>query len=487
MRRVGLVDAGSESPLAGLRRRSLGPVEVTGQSVAVTAPSAAMASTPALVAAQAGNGTLYAYVAAAVVVILTGYCISQFARRMASSGSLYSFTARGLGPLPAAASAVGLLLGYALLAMSTLLLTASSLSDASVRVGLPGARHPAVDAAVVGVAGLAVCVCLVRGVRLSSRVALSVEGCSVLAIVVVLSILTVRKPAVDVSLLTASGADLHGIGLGVALAITSFVGFESAAALGVEARRPHQSIPRAIIRTSLVAAVLYLASTYVQLVGFRGVPGGLAGSPAPLADLARRTGPWLPALLDLGVAASGFACAMGAATALSRLLFTMAREGLLPPAVGRTSPCFGTPYVACLAAMLPVLPVPVALAAAGVSPAAGFRVLVTLSTFGYMLAYVLVCIALPRFLQTIGELTWSPRLAGPMSGVLLLGVFATYAVPTSGEGNATLLAAFLLLEGMVLAAVQRALRARPARFAALGAHDEPTVADFYDLPPVAAS
>ena len=174
--------------MAGLRQRSLGPVEVTGQSVAVTAPSVAMASTPALVAAQAGNGSLYAYLLAAVVVaVLTGYCVSQFARRMASSGSLDSFTARGLGPLPAAASAVGLLLGDALLAMSTLLLTASSLSELTVKLGLTGARHPVVDAAIVGMAGLAVWACLVRGVRLSSRVALAVEGCSVLAIVVVLA------------------------------------------------------------------------------------------------------------------------------------------------------------------------------------------------------------------------------------------------------------------------------------------------------------
>ena len=290
------------------------------------------------------------------------------------------------------------------------------------------------------------------------------------------------------SVLRASGADLHGMGLGVALAITSFVGFESAAALGVEARRAHQSNPPAILRTSLVAAMLYLASTYTQLVGFRGVPGGLASTPALLGELAGRTGSsWLPVVVDLGVAASGFACAVAAATALSRLLFTMAREGLLPIAVGRTSRRFGTPHVACLAAMLPVVPVPFVLVAGGVTPATGFRVLVTLSTFGYMLTYVLVCPALPRFLRAIGELTFRPRLAGPLAGALLLGVFATYAVPTPGARDATLFVAFLLLEGTVLALVRWAVHAHPTRFAGLGAHDEPTVSDFYDPWRAAAS
>src|SRR6266566_5097082 len=87
----------THSPVAGLRRRTLGPWEVTAQSIAVTAPSAAMATTPMLVAAAAGPGTMYSYLISCVVVLLVGYCVSQFAHRMAAAGSLYSFTAKGFG------------------------------------------------------------------------------------------------------------------------------------------------------------------------------------------------------------------------------------------------------------------------------------------------------------------------------------------------------------------------------------------------------
>src|SRR5207302_9194782 len=80
----------ARSPLAGLRRRTLGSWEVTAQSVAVTAPSAAMATTPMLVAAAAGPGTMYSYLIGCVVVALVGYCVSQVAQRMAAAGSLYS-------------------------------------------------------------------------------------------------------------------------------------------------------------------------------------------------------------------------------------------------------------------------------------------------------------------------------------------------------------------------------------------------------------
>ncbi|GJF06323.1 hypothetical protein PSD17_52710, partial [Pseudonocardia sp. D17] len=43
------------SPVHGLRRRGLGPLEVLAQSVSGAAPSAAMAATPAIVAVSAGG------------------------------------------------------------------------------------------------------------------------------------------------------------------------------------------------------------------------------------------------------------------------------------------------------------------------------------------------------------------------------------------------------------------------------------------------
>ena len=58
----------SRSPVAGLRRRSLRPPGVFAQSVATTAPAGAMASTPLLVIAAAGNGALWSFAIAAVLV-----------------------------------------------------------------------------------------------------------------------------------------------------------------------------------------------------------------------------------------------------------------------------------------------------------------------------------------------------------------------------------------------------------------------------------
>ena len=87
--------------------------------MATTAPAGAMASTPLLVIAAAGNGALWSFAIAAVLVGLVAACITVFARRMAAAGGLYSFTAQGLGPGGAYACAVAMVVGYGMLVAVT--------------------------------------------------------------------------------------------------------------------------------------------------------------------------------------------------------------------------------------------------------------------------------------------------------------------------------------------------------------------------------
>jgi len=92
-------------------------LEVLAQSVAAIAPSAVMASLPVLIALYAGPAAWMSFAAAIIVVVLVGLCVAQFARRFASSGSLYSYVARGLGPAGAFAAGWGLVIGYTRIAM----------------------------------------------------------------------------------------------------------------------------------------------------------------------------------------------------------------------------------------------------------------------------------------------------------------------------------------------------------------------------------
>jgi hypothetical protein len=60
----------------------------------------------------------------------------------------------------------------------------------------------------------------------------------------------------------------------------------------------------------------------------------------------------------------------------------------------------------------------VVLLAAGVAPRTVLAGSLTVSAMGYLLAYVLACAAMPRFLRRIDELTPGPLVGGVLAAVL---------------------------------------------------------------------
>src|SRR5882757_2687750 len=228
-----------QSPMAGLDRRNLGPMQVFAQSVSGAAPAAAMAVVPAIVAASAGAATIWSVLIATGLALLVAGCIGRFTRRMAAAGSLYSLTAKGLGAGPALLAGAGLLVGYSLLGMASLTGAAMQITALIGGFGVTPAASPVVAAALVVVLAGLVAACTVRGVRLSAAVVLLVEALSITLMLVVFGVLLVSQGiGVDSRQLVPSGTGLGAVVAGVLPALGAFIGFEAAAAMGVEARRP---------------------------------------------------------------------------------------------------------------------------------------------------------------------------------------------------------------------------------------------------------
>jgi amino acid transporter len=193
-----------------------------------------------------------------------------------------------------------------------------------------------------------------------------------------------------------------------------------------------------------------------------------------VAELAGPVG-WVSKVLDVGIAASFFACVTGSTNALARVLFSMGREGVLPSGLGRTHHRFGTPHLS-LALVLPVLvAVPVACLLAGASGRTVLAGTVTVSAFGYVLAYVLVCAAAPVFLRRIGELTPAPLVGGLVAALLWLVVLGVALVGASWGGGRALPLVFGLAMLPGLAWLLWLCVRRPDRLARVGVYDETTV------------
>ncbi|GAA4864496.1 APC family permease [Pseudonocardia benzenivorans] len=458
------------SPVHGLRRRGLGPLEVLAQSVSGAAPSAAMAATPAIVAVSAGGATVWSFVAATVLALLIAGCIARFTRRMAAPGGLYTLTAKGLSPGAAFACGVALLVGYGMLAAAALVGGATYLQALVLRLGGTGSVVlPVVAVVVVGLAagGLAL-----RGVRLSARVVLLAELVSItLMLAIFVLLLAAPLPGPDAA---QPGPGLGGVAAGVLPALAAFIGFEVATSLGAEARRPFRSVPRAVTATAVVSGLLCVFAAQTQVVGFAAAPGGLAGQNAPVAVLATARGwPWVAPLLDLGLTMSFFACVLATVNGIARVLFSLGRDGVAPRGFGRTHPRFATPHVA-IGVVAPVLVVVLAVALLAGAPLGGtLTFLLTVGTGGFLVAYLLVCLAAPVFLRRIGELTWPAVAATAVIVPILVAVLVAFVARSGGTPVVVVLAA-LAVAGACWFGWLR-LR-RPDRIAGIGVYDE-TVAD----------
>jgi amino acid transporter len=151
----------------------------------------------------------------------------------------------------------------------------------------------------------------------------------------------------------------RGLGLsmllaGAVLTFFSFVGFEDMLNVAEEVKEPQRNMPWAIVLTLAIAALLYVsvAVTAVSVVDYR----ELAEPGAPLSKIAGRAAPWLhPRVYDF---ITLFAVAntvlinyiMG-----SRLLYGMARQGLLPAVLGHVHSRRQTPDAAILTLLVIVL------------------------------------------------------------------------------------------------------------------------------------
>jgi amino acid transporter len=408
-------------PEAGdLRGNYLGFPEAFGQSLGTVAPAGAIALSIGTIFAAAGNGTWLAYAFATITLLLVAASINQFASRGASIGGLYVFAGRGLGPGLGVVAGWSLLVAYLFTAAAVICGGAGQLG-VLVRdlAGIAGGRDLAVGFSTI-LAVLAWALAY-RDIRLSTRVSLWIGLLTVaLIVLVVVGSLAVQGPVLDPAQLRLADVTAEQLRFGLILAFFSFVGFESATVLGGEALRPLTTIPRAVTLCVAGVGLLFIVSAYALVAAFHGAAPRLDEAAAPLDRLAGNMHfGGLRAILSAGIALSLFACALGSFNAGARILFTLARHGLLHPAVGHGHPLNATPDVALSIVAAAALGLSLTLTVFEVGSSAGFGYLGSVATFGFLVAYLLVAVAAPLYLARIGALKPHHAVTAAAAVVLL--------------------------------------------------------------------
>ncbi|CAJ0857558.1 hypothetical protein AMST5_01031 [freshwater sediment metagenome] len=416
-------------PVASLRTDCLSYVEVLAQSVSVIAPSTVPAAILGLIYASAGNASWLSFLIGMLGLVLVSYNINQFARRSASAGSLYSYIVKGLGPTAGVLGGWALLFGYMLTGMSTL--CGFSVIARELLAGF-GFAPPVISLYAIGAGGAFLFA--YRDAQLSARAMLVFE-CAALAAVLALGVIVWRNHAfaIDVSQVKLEGATPGGILTGVVLVVFGFSGFESSTALGEEARDPLRSIPRSVVQSVVVAGLVFIFMAYVVILGFKSMGASLATTEAPLSYLATELNwPRLGAFINIGILLSFFSCTLASVSSTARIVYSMARHGIMHEALGAAHDRNETPHIAAAFAALATFLVATLVYLLGASPFESQGRFGSLCSFGFLTAYFLISVAAPFYLRKIGELDrWSVAISILGAGFMVLPFLGVIGVAGS--------------------------------------------------------
>ncbi|WP_053854040.1 APC family permease [Mycolicibacterium mucogenicum] len=267
----------------GLQKDALGFWGVFAQGLAAAAPSVALASVPFSLFVAAGSGATWAVLVGLTITVLIATTISFQARRTVSSGSLGTYTGNGLGPGFAYTAGFSLLIGYIGFATTGTLGGVVYLDSFLESIGLGSQATWFRLLLVVVIVGVATYLPF-RGASIAAKYELVFELIAIASILVIIVASYVGYGfRVDWEQWNPAHLGSSTTFIAAVSAVGSYAGFESVASLGAEAKDAHRNIARSLLRVVLLLGVLYVVSTYPQILHFNSIDGDKAILPQ-LAD-----------------------------------------------------------------------------------------------------------------------------------------------------------------------------------------------------------
>ncbi|MFF4793110.1 APC family permease [Streptomyces sp. NPDC001276] len=291
------------------------------------------------------NGHLpAAYVIALVVMLFTAVSYGRMVRAFPTAGSAYTYTQQSFGGHVGFMVGWTLLLDYLFLPMINFLLIGIYLHS----------QFPSVPARVFVLAALLLALLVnVLGVGSISRLSVLVVGLAGVLVVLFVALSVHHTLGHGTSKPFASflpgGSGTSAAFSGAAILALSFLGFDAVSTMSEEAKDPRRTIPRAIVLTTAIGGVLFIV---VSWMGALVHPGSTFSDPDSAGlDIMRTLGGSAFTSFFVAVYVAGsFGSGVTTQASVSRILYSMGRDGVLPKRVfGYLHPRFRTPVIAtCL-------------------------------------------------------------------------------------------------------------------------------------------
>jgi len=340
----------ADPPSAALSRRSLGVPAITLMIVAASAPLTVVAGGTTTTFAVSGSlGAPLGFVAIAVILAVFAVGYTAMSRYVVNAGAFYAYVAQGLGrPIGVGASLVAQV-GYNAMQVGIYGLfgfQVSSVLEAKFGWVTPWWVWVVACIVVVGILGI-------NRVDVSAKV-LGTLVAAEFIVVTIFDLVSFKVAPEGLSAAALNPATLFGPSLGVILvfSVAAFMGFESGAIYGEEAKDPRTTVPRATYIAIAIIGLFYALSGWAFSVGI-GPSAIIAASQEQGPDLmfsfmSEHASVLLSDIMSLLFITSLFAALQAFHNAVARYFYSLGREGVLPSVLGRTFKS-GAPWVGSLA------------------------------------------------------------------------------------------------------------------------------------------
>lgn len=333
--------APGQSPDHSLQR-SLGVVGLTMFGLTYLVPLTIF-TTYGIVAQLTGGRVALAYIVTLVAMIFTAYSYTHMVRAYPVSGSAYTYTQRTFGGHVGFLAGWALLLDYLFLPMINYLVIGIYLNAEFTHI--PIWVWIVISLALVTVLNLVG----ITSINRANNIIIAAQVIFI-AVFLVLSIRSLMGESVDLMAPFTGDGSATGMSVvfaGAAILCLSFLGFDAVSTLAEEARNPKVDIPRAILLVTVLGGVVFIVLAYLSQIVFPGT--AFDNVDAAAVEIATKIGGNTMANLFLAAYVAGaFGSALTSQASVSRILFAMGRDGVLPRPFGGIWDRYRTPAFAVL-------------------------------------------------------------------------------------------------------------------------------------------
>lgn len=286
-----------------------------------------------------GNSVWIAFLLAAVVAGLTGLSYAELSSMFPRAAGEYLYAGNAFG------QRIGFLVGWLIIVAQIIAAAAVSLGFARYFSSLFLGESISL---IIPTAMILIALCgaiMFKGIKESAGLAILFTLIEAAGLLIIIFIGLPYLGSINYFEMTS--ANIGGVFAAAALIFFAFIGFDEIVQLAEETKNPTRAIPRAVILSIVITAVIYVlvAISAVSVLGWE----ALSASPAPLADVAASVF-GSKAFLILGIIAL-FSTANTVLLIMlsnSRIVYGMAQNHSLPRKLGKVHPITRTPYLAIL-------------------------------------------------------------------------------------------------------------------------------------------